>query len=399
MATGTRNSISLKKMDRQDGGEPRDRVCDQSYIKQFNIQTVLAMLKRCQPISRTDIARMTGMSPTSITRIVTALLAQDLIYEASGEQRSGRGRKATSLRVNEDGLYSIGVHLEKSVIRLCVMNFADEVLYRGEALVDGECTPERMAMEARALLERMPEDTVADRKRIAGAGICLSGRVDPWRGQVLSSSWMNWEKVELKQIFSETLGMTAFVENDVKACLIGEKVRMNILDECDTVYMLVDQGIGMAATNGGLLVRGVSNEAGEIEDVPFGRRTGGRQKTLSDYLRQDRLIERAREFDPGIHSLEAIIWAQKQGQSWADALIGEFREYLENTVRMINCICGPQHLVIGGSVLSKLYPDIIEKMGLENLSLGSNYEESCMTGAGLIAMRGAIVERIGQNIE
>ena len=399
MATGTRNSISLKRMDRQDGCEPRDRVCDQSYIKQFNIQTVLAILKRRQPISRTDIARLTGMSPTSITRIVTALLAQDLIYEASGEQRSGRGRKATSLRVNADGLYSIGVHLEKSVIRLCVMNFAEEVLYRGEALVDGECTPERMAMEAKALFERMPEGTVTDRKCIAGAGICLSGRVDPWRGQVQSSSWMTWEKVELKQIFSEVLGMTAFVENDVKACLIGEKVRMNIPDECDTVYMLVDQGIGMAATNGGLLVRGVSNEAGEIEDVPFGRRTGGRQKTLSDYLRQDRLIERAREFDPGIHSLEAVIWAQKQGQSWAEALIGEFREYLENTVRMINCIYSPQHLVIGGSVVPKLYPDTVEKMGLENLSLGSNYEESCMTGAGLIAMRGAIVERIGQNIE
>ena len=399
MATGARNSISLKKMDRQNGGEPRDRVCDQSYIKQFNIQTVLAMLKRRQPISRTDIARMTGMSPTSITRIVTALLAQELIYEASGEQRSGRGRKATSLRVSEDGLYSVGIHLEKSVIRLCVMNFADEVLYRGEALVDGECTPERMAMEAKALFDRMPQDAAADRQRIAGVGICLRGRVEPWQGMASSPLWMNRETVELKRIFSEAFGMTAFVENDVKACLIGEKVRMSIPDECDTVYMLVDQGIGMAATNGGLLMRGVGNEAGAIEDVPFGRKIGGEQKTLSDYLRQDRLIERAREFDPGIHSLDSVVWAQKQGQRWANELIREFREYLENTVRMINCICSPRHLVIGGSVVPKLYPDIVEKMGLENLTLGSNYEESCMTGAALIAMRGAIVERLGQNIE
>ena len=399
MAARARESISLKRMDRQDGGEQRDRVCDQSYIKQYNIQRVLAILKQRQPISRTDIARLTGMSPTSITRIVTALLAQGLIYEASGEQRSGRGRKATSLRVNEEGLYSIGIHLERSVIRLCVMNLADEALYRGEALVDGECTPERMAREAKALYDRMPAGTVEDRSRVASVGVCLSGRVDTWQGKVISSSWMNWEQVELKRVFSEAFGMLACVENDVKACLIGEKVRMGIPDDHDTVYMLVDQGVGMAATTGGLLVRGVSNEAGEIEDVPFGRKAGGRQKTLSDYLRQDRLIARAREFDPCIHSLEAILWAQQQGQNWAGELLGEFREYLENTVRMIDCIYNPQELVIGGSVTPKLYPDIVEKMGFENLSLGSNYEESCMTGAGLIAMRGAIVERIGQNIE
>ena len=155
MRTRARDSVVMDQMGvvkqnmRDDAS--RERVCDQSYIKQFNIQSVMATLKQHQPISRTDIARLTGMSPTSITRIVTALLNKELIYETSGEQRSGRGRKATNLRVNEDGLYSIGVYLERSMIRLCVMNFAGETLYRCETLVDGECTPEKMAQESRAL--------------------------------------------------------------------------------------------------------------------------------------------------------------------------------------------------------------------------------------------------------
>ena len=377
----------------------KDRVRDQSYIKRYNIQTALDTLKQYQPISRTEIARLTGMSPTSITRIVTALLNHELIHESSGEQRSGRGRKATNLMVNADGLYSIGIHLERSVIRLCVINFADETLYRGETLVDGECTPEKMAREARALYDRMPENIIADKKSVGSVGVCLSGKVDKWRGVVATSFQMKWENVDLQSIFSEAFGMTACVENDVKACLIGEKVRMGIPDQADTVYMLVGNGVGLAATSGGLLVRGMKNEAGEIARMPVGKKADGTADCFSDHLREGRLIDRAREHDPSIHTLESILWAQKQGQEWANALIMDFKEYLESAVRMVDCIYNPARIIIGGTISHRLYPNIAAEMNMENLCLGTEYEESCMTGAGLIAMRSAIVERIGQSIE
>ena len=386
-------------MERRGKKSTADQVRDQSYIKQYNIQTVLAVLKQQQPISRTDIAKLTGMSPTSITRIVSALLNQGLIYEASGEQRSGRGRKATNLRINEEGLYSIGIHLDRSVIRLCVLDMADQVLYRGETLVDGKCTPEKMAEKAKALLDRMPDGVVIDRSLIGAVGVCLSGRVDSWNGWVNSSSWMDWADVDLQAVFSEVFGMPACIENDVKACLIGEKVRMRIPDQSDTVYMLVDKGIGMAATSGGTLVRGVNNDAGEIEYIPFGRKHGGQQDYLANHLSEHRLIERARESDPAIHSLDAIIWAKNQGMEWADELIADFREYLQNVVRMIACIYDSEKIVIGGAVTHKLFGDIAEKMQDDTICLGMDYEESCTTGAGLIAMRRAIVERIGHSIE
>lgn len=393
----------MDRMGRQDSNEItadlRDKVRDQSYIKQYNIQTVMAMLKQYQPISRTDIARMTGMSPTSITRIVTALMNQGLIYETSGEQRSGRGRKASSLRVNAEGLYAIGIHLERSVIRLCVLNLADEVLYRGEALVDGECTPEKMAREAKALFDRMPADVIADRSRIGGVGVSLSGTVDMWRGIVNDSYYLNWKKVDLKGIFSEVFGMPVSVENDVKACLIGEKVRMNIPDWSDTVYLLVDSGIGMAATSGGGLVRGVNNEAGEIAQMPVGRKPDGTVDTLVEHLRDSYLVDQARRHDPSVHTLEAICRAREQGKPWAEEIAADFREHLERMVRMLECIYNPEYMIIGGMVSHRMYPDIAEKMNVPNLCLGTNYEETCMTGASMIAIRSAIVGHIGQNIE
>lgn len=403
MRTRGRDSAVMDQMEvygkRMRDNEPREKVCDQSYIKQFNIQSVLATLRKNQPISRTDIARMTGMSPTSITRIVTALLNQELIDETSGEQRAGRGRKATNLRVNADGLYSLGIHLEPSKIRLCVMNFADETLYRGETLVDGECTPEKMAGEARRLYDRMPDGVVGDRARIGAVGVCLSGTVNRCRGIVNRSMQMHWENLDIRSCFAKEFGRTVCVENDVKACLIGEKVRMGIADEVNTSYILIDRGVGMASTSGGVLIRGVKNEAGEIGMTPIGRMPDGSADCFSRHLGKTRLIELARAHDPGVHSVDAIRRAAEQGCGWAQEIVEDFRKHLELLVSMADGMYNPARIILGGGVCGELYPDIAGTLQKEYVELGDQYEESCMTGAALIAMRQAVVELIGQTIE
>jgi len=378
---------------------PRERVRDQSYIKQYNIQTVLAILKRHQPISRTDIARLTGMSPTSITRIVTALLSKGLIYETGGEQRSGRGRKATYLRINDDGLYSIGIHIEKSVIRLCVDNFAGRTLYRGEMLVDGEGTPERIAMEARRLYDRMPRSIVSDPERVGAVGVCLSGAVDPWQGIVTRSGQMGWRQENVGSVFSEVFGRPACVENDVKACLIGEKARMEIPDETDTAYLLVGAGIGTAITSGGAIVRGERNEAGEIAGIPLGRERDGEVDYLKAHMVESHMVRRAQRSDPSVHSVDAILWAQKNGRAWADEIIRDFRCHLRMTLAMIDCLCNPAKIILGGSVFGKIAPQLENILADEHVCMGGNYEEACLTGAALIAMRSAAVEMIGQSLE
>ena len=401
MRTHAENSIAQDRIRRYEQTEPesspRDRVRDQAYIKQYNIQSVLAMLKKWQPVSRTDVARLTGMSPTSITRIVTALLNQGLIYETSGEQRSGRGRKATNLRINADGLYAIGVHLEKSVIRLCVTNFADQPLYRCEMLVDGEHTPERMAKEAKSLFDRMPEDVVGDMSRVGAVGVCLSGAVNSWQGVVTRSDQMGWKDIDVASVFSDAFGLPACVENDVKACLLGEKVRMELPEEMDTAYLLVGSGIGTAITSGGILVRGEKNEAGEIARIPLGGEPG--EDFLSAHMVESHMIRRAQKFDPSIHSADAILWAQQQGYQWADDMLRDFRQHLKMVIAMIDGLCNPARIILGGKVFQRVKEQLADILSDGHIVLGGHYEEACMTGAALVAMRSAVIEMIGQSIE
>lgn len=87
---------------------------DQLLMKRQNKNLVLDILKTKSPISRIDIAKMTGMSPTSITRIVTELQLQGYLRETEAVA-SGVGRKATLLEVRGDVLYTVGIEIDHHI--------------------------------------------------------------------------------------------------------------------------------------------------------------------------------------------------------------------------------------------------------------------------------------------
>ncbi len=407
MWTRANNPADEKRTQTMDEGRACERVRDQSYIKQYNLQTVMAILKKHQPISRTDVARMTGMSATSVTRIVTALLNQGLIYECAssgsecgtGSLYTKRGRKAIHLRVQTDGLYSVGIHLDKSLVRLCVIDFSDRICYQAETLVDGECTPERVAQQAKALFDRMPETAVTDKCRIGAVGVCLSGSVNQHVGEVRVSRRMDWENVQLKKVFEREFGMKVCVENEIKACLIGEKVRMDLRDEVDAVYLHIGNEIGTAVVSNGVIVRGRNNEAGDIAGISLKRNRCDRSDLLWMHLTEDGILQRARQHDSSVCTLEAICRAYEQDIAWAKEMIGDFCYHLCTTVEIIDSLFDPEKIILGGSVMQKVRGYLADYPLDERICFASECEDGCMSGAALIAMRAAVVERIEQSME
>ena len=94
------------------------RTLDQAYIKRHNIERMITMLERCQPVSRTELARLTEMSSASVTRFVTALNALGLVKEVSVMDSAGRGRKAVNLCTAPDGMFSLGCHVDPRSLRI-----------------------------------------------------------------------------------------------------------------------------------------------------------------------------------------------------------------------------------------------------------------------------------------
>ena len=193
--------ITLEKRCVEDAGDElvdKDRAMDQAYIKRHNIERVLSTLDQYQPLTRADLTHITDMSPASVTRIIGALGAMELIEETHLPRTSGRGRKAVNLRTRPGGMYSLGFHINNHSLRMCLLNFGNQVVHSEVAeLSPIDLTPESLARLAGGQLARIPVPLQPELRCLKAVGVSLSGRVDIKTGIVASSDAFGWKVVSL----------------------------------------------------------------------------------------------------------------------------------------------------------------------------------------------------------
>ena len=68
-------------------------------VRLFNVNSLLRTLYREGGCSRTKLAKVTHMSPATVSRIISELVDQQIIIE-KGTGKSSAGRKPTILQLN-----------------------------------------------------------------------------------------------------------------------------------------------------------------------------------------------------------------------------------------------------------------------------------------------------------
>ena len=91
-----------------------------------NQRVTLHAIRVNGPITRTDLADITGLTPPAIANITRRLLNDELIIEA-GRRKGGRGQPATKLVINPDSRFSIGINIDRDHITLVVLGFDGQV--------------------------------------------------------------------------------------------------------------------------------------------------------------------------------------------------------------------------------------------------------------------------------
>ncbi len=371
----------------------QQRTLDQSYIKRHNIERLLTTLERCQPVSRTELARLTEMSSASVTRFVSALGALGLVKEVSVTDSAGRGRKAVNLCIAPDGMYALGCHIDPKSLRVCLMDFSRRSRAATEVILPVEDRePHRLAQLIKEQATRlMPEHP----DRLRSCGISVSGRMDAEHGIVGASKVFGWSNLDLATPLSEVLEMPVQVENDVRSCITWETTRLGIKDAMkDAAYLYLGRaGIGFACMVGGQVVRGLNNAAGEIEDVYLNM-----NECLNEHLMEISMVERARRFSPSVSSISDILKAHRMGLTWARLLMDDFVSHLNIVLQLVRAILDPHCIILGGDITEALraVPGMLPD---GDYTFGERFEDACAQGAAAIALQSALHQRIDLAME
>ena len=83
---------------------------NRDLIRSINRSAILNAIKNRRPVGRAEIARLTGLSPATVTTITGDLLAKGLIIEKTPGDSSG-GRPPILLDLNPKGSYVVGIKL------------------------------------------------------------------------------------------------------------------------------------------------------------------------------------------------------------------------------------------------------------------------------------------------
>jgi N-acetylglucosamine repressor len=334
---------------------------DQFLMKKQNKNLVLEIIKQQSPISRMEIAKVTGMSPTTITRIVNDLHMQGFVRETE-LVTSGVGRRATLLDVCSDVLYTIGVELDKSIIKIGIVNYIGEIV--GWLTVPREPsekyqeTLEKVIIHMKELISSF--NITAE--KIIGVAVGLPGLIDYQNGIVTVSDQLKWKNVSLAADLRKLLGYEVIIDNELKMKIVAENFIGKAKDSQNAVLVGIGSGIGSAIILNGQIYRGESNNAGEIGHTvldPNGNLCScGKIGCLATYLSEGAIVSEARKVKD-ITSIENVFESHRKGEAWAINIMDRTSTYIALAISNILCLYNPEVIILSGNTIQK-FPELKE---------------------------------------
>jgi predicted NBD/HSP70 family sugar kinase len=227
-----------------------------------NRTLLLQTLHTDGPQSRADLARQSGLTPTTVSAVTAELIADGLIAEVGRKASTSAGKPATLLSVEPDGRHVVALDLsDDDVIEAAVVNLAGKIVARHSRARNGET-----GKKAAGAIVRFARDIARSLDRpLLGVGCATPGIVDD-HGVVLTAAHVKWNDEPLAAKLTAAVNVPCYVANDANAAVLAEYGALETPTE-NLLLVRVGGGVGAGVVIGGELFVGDRFAAGEIGHV------------------------------------------------------------------------------------------------------------------------------------
>ncbi|MGC8794994.1 MAG: ROK family protein, partial [Bryobacteraceae bacterium] len=246
---------------RRAAGTLQTQAASAEVVRDINKRLLLGLIRRRQPISRADLARLSGLQRSTVSLIVEQLLEDHWVVEGS-TGRLARGRRPTFLRLNEQRA-AIGVDIRPSRITAALADVHGRFLSQEMFATPAEpgAAVEELGRRLQRLLSTHP-DMIFE-----GVAISLPGRCEPGSGRLVFAPNLKWVPWDLRTPIERATGLQVWLENAANACALAEAWYGDHQGVRDLVVVTVSEGIGAGLLLNGELIRGHNQMAGEFGHV------------------------------------------------------------------------------------------------------------------------------------
>lgn len=320
---------------------------------------VLDLVRTRAPISRVELAGITGLTQAAISHAVRSLIDDGLLVETDQRTYTG-GKPRVLLSLNPRARCGVGVQLGADWIVLVLADAAGQVIARARLRGARDRDPDEVVAHVAGELDVLLRAAAVDPSAVVGIGVVAPGALDLVQGAILvSRSLERWQGYALRDALAAATALPVLLDNDATAAAIGEFWSGRIagsLAHC-TLYMGASIGAGIVV--GGSVYRGASSNTGPLGRMRLHRPDGG---TVEDLAGPRAVAARARDAvaggrdsavrlsadaDPFL-DFTAVATAAVHGDALCRELIQESADYLADAAVTVANLLDLDSLVLAG---------------------------------------------------
>ncbi len=321
-----------------------------ALLKAINRSTILNVVKMRGPIARADIARLTGLSPATVTLQTAELIDDGLIYEKQ-EGDSRGGRPPILLALTTSAIYVIGVKLTEAHIVLALTDLNADIVAQ-HTLQLTSIDPISVANQLESGVAEVLEMASVSRKHLLGVGVGTAGIIDSVNGIIRMSPHTHWRDVAFAELVAERLGCPVYLDNNVNTLTLLERLYGPGQSVDNFLVITIGLGIGMGMVCNGRIFRGASGSGGEfghtVVDPDGFRCTCGNQGCLETMVADPWLVYRAQQAKLDVKTPDDLV---RLGQAGDETTLRIFREAglaLGRSVANLINLFNPSMIIISG---------------------------------------------------
>lgn len=330
-------------------------------LRQSNRLRILDVLRRDGSASRVDLVRDTGLSRTTVSKLVAELQAEGLVVEREAAPSEGNGNGGTTgavgrppvaLTLNPSAGSVVGIDFGHDLVRVAVADLSGAVVGEDRRDIDVDSAAEQAIDLAAGMVDDLLAALHRDPSQTVGIGVAVSAPIV--RDTQTTSILPGWGPFAPGGELERRLGRPVVMGNDANLGALAEVRDGAGRGARNVVYVMLSGGIGAGLILDGQLFFGHSGLTGELGHVvvdPDGRvcRCGNRG-CLETIASAGAILEALRPLHGPDIALQDAIALARGGDAGANRMFADAGRTVGRAVGAICNLVNPERVIVGGEM-------------------------------------------------
>lgn len=245
------------------------RGANQSGMRDHNQRVALSLVRQHGALSKSDVARMAGVSMQTASLIMRELEVEELLVR--GERVRGKvGQPSVPMAINPDGAFFLGLKIGRRSADLVLIDFLGRVRGLRTRSYAYPTPDETLDFACSAIAGLQAELPAEQARRIGGLGVAIPFELWNWAEQsnAPQAAMDAWRHRDIRAELEAACNMPVFLQNDATSACGAELVFGDIGRLRTFAYFYIGAFAGGGVVLNGRLHAGPSGNAGALGSMP-----------------------------------------------------------------------------------------------------------------------------------